>query len=360
MVRQRGIRPPLAPREAGVSDQSSIGQTLGAAVPAAALALLLGCAVGAGVGYVAHATLSEPTVVIPPAAIIKEEISDEDLATLCEDLTEDEASRAREAQGRVESLQSELEAKEAELAQIKKDAAGDEDKKAAARKKWREMEAEIEELRGTLEVAEQERDQARKELKETIVALDKQIKKSNRLKQKAEVFREKAKEYKEESTQNLWSSFRNDAKVQICDRGSRKRHENCHAAVDSAFGTRMRDAFSVCVDTYQAVPVLKQAEKDEQLPQFAKWLPDDNKFTKKNWYVIFCDPTLPEAGVDASLEAHDADIDGPEDTLSALGIKGVGDGNGGADAPSDFDDDGSFDLDDEEDLDDFDIGDLDP
>jgi len=315
------------------------------------------------VGYVAHATLSEPTVVIPPAAIIKEEISDEDLATLCEELTEDEASRAREAQGRVEELQNELSAKEAELAQLKKDTAGDDEKKAAARERWRQMEAEIEELRGSLEVAEQERDQARKDLKETIVALDKQIQKSNRLKKKAEVFREKAKEYKEESTQNLWSSFRNDAKVQICDRGTRKRHENCHAAVDSAFGSRMRDAFSVCVDTYQAVPVLKQAEKGEQLPRFAKWLPDDNKFTKKGWYVIFCDPTLPEAGVDASLEAHDADIDGPEDTLAALGIKGVGDGDGGADAPSDFDDDfdgGDFDLDDEEDLDDFDIGDLDP
>ena len=59
----------------------------------------------------------------------------------------------------------------------------------------------------------------------------------------------------------------------------------------------IKERFQTCVDTYQAVPVLRQREKkDEELPAFAEDLPDDNKFTKKGWYIIFCDPTLPEAG----------------------------------------------------------------
>lgn len=334
-------------------DEPRQGLGLGAAIPAAAAALLFGCGIGAAVGYVAHATFAaDDKVIIPPAAVIKAEISDEDLASLCEELTDDEATKAREAQNRVESLQTQLQAKEAELAQLKQEAEGDEQKRQAAARKWRAMEAEIEELRETLTVAEQERDEARKELKETIVKLDKQIKKSNRLKKKAEVFREKAKEYKSESTQNLWSSFKNDAKVQICDRGTRKRHEKCHDSVNAAFDARMRDQFTVCVDTYQAVPVLKKAEKDEQLPQFASWLDDEEKFTK-DWYVIFCDPTLPEAGVDRSLEAFDADIDGPDDEPVGSGTE-AGTETGREEAPEG----GSFD--DEEDLDDFDLDALDP
>lgn len=332
-------------------DEPRRGLGLGAAIPAAAAALLFGCGIGAAVGYVAHATFAaNDKVIIPPAAVIKAEISDEDLASLCEELTDDEATKAREAQNRVESLQTQLQAKEAELAQLKEEAAGDEVKRKAAAKQWRAMEKEIEELRATLTVAEQERDEARKELKETIVKLDKQIKKSNRLKKKAEDFREKAKEYKTESTQNLWASFKNDAKVQICDRGSRKRHEKCHDSVNAAFDASMRDKFSVCVDTYQAVPVLKKAEKDEQLPQFAAWLTDEEKFTK-DWYVIFCDPTLPEAGVDRSLEAFDADIDGPDDQPVGSGAEG-GSETGKPSAPEGAGD--------EEDLDDFDLDALDP
>ena len=66
----------------------------------------------------------------------------------------------------------------------------------------------------------------------------------------------------------------------------------------------MRGRFTVCVDTYQSVPVLKQTVKDEPLPRYAARLAEDNKFTKKGWYILFCDPTLPEAG-DKELEGDD-------------------------------------------------------
>lgn len=258
------------------------------AFPLAALALVVGCGIGAVVGYVAYAQLSEPKVVIPPPTVIKAEISDADLAILCEDLTLGEAERARNAQARVSDLQGRLAAREEELDKLKKEAAGDETKKAAARKKWAAMEQEIATLKEQLTVAETERNEVRAELKQTLVQLDRQIRET-------EKFKAKAIEYKEQSTSNLWSSFNNGAKVDICDKGTRKRHADCHDAVDASLAP-LRQKFTVCVDTYQAVPVLKQAEKNEDLPQFAQWLPDDNKFTKKGWYIIFCDPTLPEAG----------------------------------------------------------------
>ena len=50
------------------------------------------------------------------------------------------------------------------------------------------------------------------------------------------------------------------------------------------------------------------------MPTFAQALPEDNKFTKKGWVIIFCDPTLPEAG-DKLLEGTDPDL-GPDDALA--------------------------------------------
>ena len=40
------------------------------------------------------------------------------------------------------------------------------------------------------------------------------------------------------------------------------------------------------------------------MPRYSQRLAEDNKFTKKGWYVLFCDPTLPEAG-DPDLKGDD-------------------------------------------------------
>ncbi|MFT5680184.1 MAG: putative nucleic acid-binding Zn-ribbon protein [Myxococcota bacterium] len=261
---------------------------LSSTIPAALVALSIGTAAGGVIGYAGHAIFVQPEVIVPPPEIIKEQISEEALMALCEELTDTEKVKVVAAQEKVSSLQSQLAAKEAELATLKQQNEKDETRQVAARKKWRAMESEIESLRGQLAEAESQRDELRVELKQTLRDLDRQIAETR-------VYKAKAIQYKQESTANLWSAFNAEAKVEICDRGTRKRHANCHESVNAALTSRINEKFQVCVDTYQAVPVLKQAEKGDALPQFAQWLPDDNKFTKKNWYIMFCDPTLPEA-----------------------------------------------------------------
>ena len=66
-----------------------------------------------------------------------------------------------------------------------------------------------------------------------------------------------------------------DAKVQGCDRGSRKKHERCWEAFDGvlAVGSPFHQRFLTCVNTYQAVPVLRKKKGlFEKLPSFAQWL----------------------------------------------------------------------------------------
>ena len=242
------------------------------------------------------------------------ELTDEQLLKLCEELVEDGQTKAMKAQARVEALQNDLAAKEEELAKLKAEDIKDEKRRAAAARKWREMEAELETMRSQLTEAETERDTLRTELKQTLVQLDRQIAETKKFKTKAKVYRAKAIQYKTESTENLWKSFGAEAKVEICDRGSRKRHEKCHAAVEAAFTSRVRSKFEECVDTYQAIPVLRQLEKDEKLPNLAEELPNDNKFTKKGWVIIWCDPSLPEAG-DKILSAPDPELDGPDEPV---------------------------------------------
>ena len=262
------------------------GMSRSPVLPAALLSLLVGAISGGVLGYTGHALFSPQKVVVPPPEIIKEEISDADLLALCQELTQAADDKVKAAQSRVSTLQQQLAEKEAELETLRQQADKDEATRAVARKKWREMEQEVASLRVQLAEAEAERDQLREDLKQTLRDLDRQIAETQR-------FKAKAIQYKQESTKNLWSAFGANAKVEICDRGTRKRHDNCHEAVEAALAP-IQSRFVECVDTYQAVPVLKQAERNEGLPQFAEALADDNKFTRKGWYIIFCDPTLPE------------------------------------------------------------------
>ncbi|MFT4975179.1 MAG: hypothetical protein ACI8S6_001066 [Myxococcota bacterium] len=257
-------------------------------LPVALLSLLIGAASGGVLGYTGHALFAQPEVVVPPPEIIREGISEDDLAALCEELTDGAEVRVMEAQTRVSALQQQLSSKEQELSVLKQEAEQNSANREVARRRWREMEAEVASLRVQLTQAESERDELRTELKQTLRDLDRQIVQTQR-------FQAEAQHFKQESTKNLWSAFGSNAKVEMCDRGTRRRHENCHETVEAAIAP-YRDLFSTCVDSQQAVPVLKQGDrKEDTLPEFAEWLPDDNKFTKKGWYVIFCDPTLPEA-----------------------------------------------------------------
>jgi len=254
------------------------------------IAIALTAIIGVFGGVLGHDMLSEPVVVMPAPEVIKEELTEAELRMLAEDLIATEAERAEAAINRVNTLQNELAEKEAELSALK----GQKAKNSAARSRLKD---EIAFLRVQLASAEEEREALRKELKQTIKELDFQVIQSKK-------FKRKAKRYKMESTTNLWSAFLANAKVKICNKGTKKRHDKCHAAVEESLANTMRARFTVCVDTYQSVPVLKQAGKGDAMPRYSAKLSEDNRFTKKGWYVLFCDPTLPEAG-DKDLEGDD-------------------------------------------------------
>ncbi len=68
----------------------------------------------------------------------------------------------------------------------------------------------------------------------------------------------------------------------------------CREAVQGTLMTNARrDKFAHCVRSGQAVPTVKELEKGVSLPDFSEMIDEEQKQTK-GWYVMFCDPTLPE------------------------------------------------------------------
>ncbi|MEE2749840.1 MAG: hypothetical protein VX519_00285 [Myxococcota bacterium] len=244
--------------------------------------VVLSLAVGFLLSNLLHAPSPEPAPEPAPVAEI-------DTATEDEPPPKSEREQLQEIQTEVENLKALLGAREEELGRYQEKEIKDEKRRNAAAVRWKAMEAEIEDLKTRLEEAETERDQLLNELKLTVLALDEQIVKTERAKEVARV-------YKRKSVENLWAAFSAEAKLKICDRGSKRRHLKCHDAVDTSLNVLVQDRFQECVNTFQATPLLLQAEKDEDLPMFAETLDDENRFLKKGWYIQYCDPTLPEAG----------------------------------------------------------------
>ena len=242
---------------------------------------------GLGSGWYGARVLMQPEAIIVESTPAEKELSPEEIEALCAS-DEPEKQDILEIQAEVKTLQQQLQERETELQRLKKDAKSTAKASAAARKKWKAMEADIAQLQIQLAAAEHERDELKVELKKTLVELDKQVKETKK-------YKAKAKKYKRQSTQNLWSAFRSQSKVVGCNPrflATKKSNENCHTAFDEALSKARHDRFTECVDTYQAVPVLKKLKRGQKLPSFSERL-EGSRYTK-NWYIIFCDPTLPE------------------------------------------------------------------
>ena len=106
---------------------------------------------------------------------------------------------------------------------------------------------------------------------------------------------------KEDALANKWYRFLNDAQLEVCERGNRKKLGRCRETVEATVGTvSRRDRFAHCVRSGQAIPTVHELEKKAVLPDFAVMIDEEQKQTK-GWYVLWCDPTLPELD-DGQLE----------------------------------------------------------
>ena len=232
-----------------------------------------------------------------------------DLFERCDPLEGSERDRLIDAQERVEGLRGEIESKEAEIASLEIKAR----ENSSLRKELKNRKRELSTLKTALQAAEQQREELVEKLKDAISEVS--------------VAKAETRAAKRETLSVKWEEFTARALLEICEKGSRSKLEKCRETVDAAMTVDRERRYRECVRRRQAVPELRKASKDERtLPAFAEWIDQNSRFTKNDWYILFCDPTLPEAGDGSTIPA----TVGESDPGEALGredifLKGLND-----------------------------------
>lgn len=98
---------------------------------------------------------------------------------------------------------------------------------------------------------------------------------------------------REEALVQRWNRFLGESQLSICERGNRKKLGACREDVTAALSVRdVKRGFVQCVRSGQATPSVNELEKGAELPRHAYDLGPSKVLV--GWYVLLCDPTLPE------------------------------------------------------------------
>jgi hypothetical protein len=261
-------------------------------VVTALMALLAGGALGALVVWV----VKQPEIV---EKAVPRDLTEAELTAACAPLVTEVAENLEAANDKVTTLVDEVKAKEARVQELEAEM-----KKRSARgaqlvKELEQARAELEEVKAQLKQAIEEKEALVVELKQTLADLDTQ--------------KEETRQAKVESIHNNWDSFVAESQLEICERGTRKKLGKCREAVTAYLDAEMKAKYEHCLKSGQEEPKVREAGKDEELPVFASYLDQENKIVK-DYYVLLCDPSLPEAKGFADEGTASRDRDEPDGT----------------------------------------------
>lgn len=195
--------------------------------------------------------------------------------------TEFEAATAK-----VVGLEGEVSKKQDEVKVLELKVKKGKAKSAALEKELEEKQAELTVLQGQLDEAKQEQERLKADL---VVAHEE----TTEARQETAVARN-------ETVDARWDTFKTEAIVSICEKGNRNKLAKCRDEVREMMDSKRAARFKQCVGSKQAVPRLVKADpkvKDPELPRWSEWFNQDSPFTENKWYLVFCDPTLPEASM---------------------------------------------------------------
>ncbi len=187
-----------------------------------------------------------------------------------------------EAQATVEDLETQLAAKEALLTELAI-AAGLDGPPAEAEV----LVEEVTKLRANLVAARQVRDRLKGELSEALAAVEMQTEETAR-------FRSSAEDWRQQAERAQWRDLVSTAQVEVCDRGTRRAVDKCRAEVASYFTDDRYARYANCVREGGATPVLLRVDRGSDVPSTAEPVGPSPIFRTGDWYVLYCDPRLPE------------------------------------------------------------------
>jgi len=243
--------------------------------------LALGVVVGVLLGFL-FSSMRQVEVEVP------RELTEAELEAACAPSVAEKAKDLEEAQEKVSRLSSDVATKEAKVAELEAEMTRRSERGRALVLELEKAKQELEEVKAALVIAEEEKAVLVQELTLTEAKLEE-------TEEKLEEQIELTDLAKEDALTNKWYRFINDAQLEICEKGNRKKLGKCRESVqDHLMVDSIRDRFAHCVRSRQATPTVLLLEKGEVMPQFASYIDQEDRITK-DWYILLCDPTLPEA-----------------------------------------------------------------
>ncbi|GDX82192.1 hypothetical protein LBMAG42_40030 [Deltaproteobacteria bacterium] len=259
------------------------------------VALVLGAVIGVlgaqAVEYMRDPdTLARPEGSMSRAELIRklDDAEQKYAALLAENAKQDEAQRSEleSASAKVADLEGQVGKKGDEVKVLELKVKKAKGQSAALKKELEAKQAELTELQVQLTEAQAEQERLREDL--TIS------------KEETRSAREETRVSKGETVDAQWVGFKAEVVLSVCEKGNRKRMETCREEVGASLSSTRAARFKQCVGSRQAQPRLVRVddkEKNPELPRWSEWLNEESKFTEKKWYVVFCDPTLPESNM---------------------------------------------------------------
>lgn len=205
----------------------------------------------------------------------------------------DPAVLLQASQDHMKVLEAELDAREAELAELK--AQGEKAKKET-RGRIARLEKQIASLKGEIGVADAERTDLRQRLGTALAERDAEV--GAHAETQARVVAAEGA-----NSENLWVAFTQQARMEMCQQVTRKGREACGEKLGTWFDETQHARFSACVSDSRTVPILwHKGNDEEEAPSNAAQVDVDVALfgQRRDWYVLYCDPNLPEAQMAAA------------------------------------------------------------
>lgn len=239
--------------------------------------------------YVANPEMmSKPEADLSRAELLQRlEESERAYATLLAEtrrVDEEQTAQLADANKKVTTLETEVAAKEKEVEDLQAKAQKGAVKSAALKKELADKTAELEALRAELTAAKVEQERLKKDLEVSRAE-------TAQARQETQVARG-------QTVDARWDGFRADVLLQVCEKGNRNKLSQCREEIGAALNSQRAAKYKHCLKSNQASPRLVKVDdkaRDVSLPAYSEWLDQESKFSEGEFYLTFCDPTLPEA-----------------------------------------------------------------
>ena len=219
---------------------------------------------------------------------VPRELTLAEIEAVCAPQVVEKAEALTEANERIVSLTAEVKQRQARVVNLENEMARRSDA-------GRALALELEAAQQALASVTQELAQVREQKAQLEVELELTVTRLDQTEEALEIQVQRTERAQEDALVNKWYRFLNDAQLTICERGNRKKLGRCRETVTMELGgDATRDRFAHCVRSKQSAPSVHERKKGAQLPEFASFINEDERVVR-DWYVQYCDPTLPEA-----------------------------------------------------------------